>query len=61
MNKETSKQARIIDDALIAEYRQAVTKFNEEIKKMKPEEIRLLNEVYLMFSSKFIEYFSSLV
>jgi hypothetical protein len=30
--------------------------FNEEIKKMKPEEIRLLNEVYLMFSSKFIEY-----
>ena len=33
MNKETSKQARIIDDALIAEYRQAVIKFNEEIKK----------------------------
>jgi hypothetical protein len=33
MNKETSKQARIINDALIAEYRQAVTKFNEEIKK----------------------------
>lgn len=30
--------------------------FNKEIKKMKPKEIRLLNEAYLMFSSKFIEY-----
>jgi hypothetical protein len=32
MNKETSKQARIIDDVLIAEYNKALSKFNEEIK-----------------------------
>lgn len=32
MNKETSKQARIINDALIAEYNKALTKFNSEIK-----------------------------
>jgi len=32
MNKETSKQARIINDVLIAEYNKALSKFNEEIK-----------------------------
>lgn len=31
-------------------------KFAEEIKNMNPQELALLNDVYLSFSSKFIEY-----